>query len=56
MPALFIEAPAGILPDNKKVMMQKNHGGVHEACHMGPSLAAQSFDACTELTHSMKES
>ena len=56
MQARFIEAPAGIRPDNKKVMIQNNHGGVDEACHMRPSFAAQSFDACTEPTYSTKES
>jgi hypothetical protein len=35
MPALFIEAPPGIRPEKKRVMMQKITEAIDEAYHIG---------------------
>ena len=38
MPVLFIEAPPGIRPEKKRVMMQKITEAVDEAYHIGDTL------------------
>jgi len=38
MPVLFIEAPPGICPEKKRVMMQKITEAVDEAYHIGDTL------------------
>ena len=38
MPVLFIEAPPGIRPDKKRVMMQKITEAIDEAYHIGGTL------------------
>jgi hypothetical protein len=38
MPVLFIEAPPGIRPEKKRVMMQKITEAVEEAYHIGDTL------------------
>lgn len=38
MPVLFIEAPPGIRPEKKRVMMQKLTEAVDEAYHIGDTL------------------
>ena len=38
MPVLFIEAPPGIRPEKKRVMMQKITEAIDEAYHIGDTL------------------
>ena len=38
MPVLFIEAPSGIRPEKKRVMMQKITQAIDEAYHIGDTL------------------
>lgn len=38
MPVLFIEAPLGIRPEKKRVMMQKITEAIDEAYHIGDTL------------------
>lgn len=38
MPVLFIEAPPGIRPEKKRVMMQKITEAIDEAYHIGETL------------------
>jgi hypothetical protein len=38
MPVLFIEAPPGIRPERKRLMMQKITEAIDEACHIGDTL------------------
>ena len=38
MPVLFIEAPLGIAPEKKRVMMQKITEAIDEAYHIGDTL------------------
>lgn len=38
MPVLFIEAPPGIRPEKKRVMMQKITEAIDEAYHIGDML------------------
>jgi hypothetical protein len=38
MPVLFIEAPPGIRPERKRVMMQKITEAIDEAYHIGDTL------------------
>ena len=38
MPVLFIEAPQGIRPEKKRVMMQKLTEAIDEAYHIGDTL------------------
>jgi phenylpyruvate tautomerase PptA (4-oxalocrotonate tautomerase family) len=38
MPVLFIEAPPGIRPEKKQVMMEKITAAIDEAYHIGDTL------------------